>query len=154
MDTSRADTSHIERNHDQQERLRVLGERLSDEALGRPIGDGDWTVAMALAHLAYWDGRTLATLEASVRHGIARAWWDPAEADAVNAARLPGWAATPPREALRAAIRAAEAVDRYVEGLAPELVGELAEERPVALDRARHRGSHLDEIEQALARSG
>lgn len=146
------DASRIERNRAQRERLQALGERLSDEALSRPLGDGGWTVAAALAHLAYWDGRTLATLEASSRHGITRAWWSPTEADAVNAAQLPGWKAMPPRDALQDALRAAEAIDQYVESLAPEMVEVLTRERPLALDRARHRGSHLDEIEQALTR--
>jgi hypothetical protein len=143
------DTSFTERNRAQRERLQALAERSTDEDLTRPL-DGRWTVAVALAHVAYWDGRTLATLEASLRHDIPRAWWDTAEADAVNNARLGVWQSTPPREAVGDAVRHAEALDRFLEQLAPEVVRLLATERPLALDRSQHRGSHLDDIERAL----
>jgi hypothetical protein len=143
------DTSIIERNRAQRERLRALAERSTDEDLSRPL-DGGWTAAVALAHVAYWDARTLATIDASLRHGIPRTWWDTAEADAVNGARLEFWQSIPPREAIEDAIRNAEALDRFLEQLAPEVVEVLSDERPNALDRSRHRGSHLDDIERAL----
>ena len=145
------DTSYVERNRAQRERLQALAERLSNEDLTRPLGDSEWTIAVALAHLAYWDGRTLATLEASLRHDLPRAWWDTNEAEAVNTARAAVWRATPPRDALRDALRTAEALDRFLESLAPEVLEVLVRERPLALDRSRHRGSHLDDIERALA---
>ena len=145
------DTAFTERNRAQRERLKQLAARATEVDLGRPLEGGEWTVSVALAHLAYWDGRTLATLEASLRHGLPRAWWDTPEADAVNAVRLRVWLATPPGDALRDAIHAAEAVDHLLESLAPGVVQALAGERPFALDRSRHRGSHLDEVERALA---
>ena len=144
------DTSHNERNRAQTERMKALDARLSDQDLQRPMGDGGWTVAVAMAHVGYWDGRMLAALEAAARHGVVPAWWDTGEADAVNAARLPTWKATPPRDALREAIRNAEALDRFLEGLSPDMVERLRSDRPTALDRARHRGSHLDDVEAAL----
>ena len=144
------DRSFTERNRAQRERLQALAERSSDEDLSRPLGGG-WTVAVALAHVAYWDGRTLATLDASLRHGIPRTLWDTAEADAVNNARLAVWQSLPPREALGDAIRNAEALDRFLEQLAPDVVELLSTERPLALDRSRHRASHLDDIERALS---
>ena len=143
------DRSFTERNRAQRERLQALAERSTEEDLSRPL-DGGWTVAVALAHVAYWDARTLATVDASLRHGIPRAWWDTAEADAVNNARLGFWQSIPPREALDDAIRNAEALDRFLEQLAPDVIELLSAERPLALDRARHRGSHLDDVERAL----
>lgn len=147
------DKSHNERNRAETERLKALVGPLSDADLGRPVGDGGWTVAVALAHVAYWDGRTLGVLEASTRHGIRRSWWAAAEADAVNDARLEAWRSTPPREAAEEAVRNAETVDRVVAELPAEVVEALRTERPLALERARHRGAHLDEIEQALGRA-
>ena len=47
------DRGYIERNEASRARLRALLDRLSDEDLGRKVGD--WTVAMSLAHLAFWD---------------------------------------------------------------------------------------------------
>ena len=67
------DTSFNQQNHEQTERLKAL-DRLSDDDLDRPVGE-HWTVGVALAHLAYYDGRVLGTLEASLRHGIPRLWW-------------------------------------------------------------------------------
>jgi len=100
--------------------------------------------------LAYYDGRVLGTLEASLRHDIPRLWWSGAEASAVNDARLEGWRAVPPREALNQAVRAAEALDRAIEALPADFAQALAEERYQALDRSLHRVEHLDEIERAV----
>src|SRR5262245_55316987 len=47
------DRGYIERNDASRARLRALLERLTDEDLGRKVGD--WTVGMSLAHLAFWD---------------------------------------------------------------------------------------------------
>ena len=57
------DTSYNERNREQRERLRALVAGLSEADLARPLGDGAWTVAATLAHLAYFDTRVAATLE-------------------------------------------------------------------------------------------
>ncbi len=146
------DTSYIERNRAQRERLRAVAGKVSDEDLVRTTGEHGWTVAAALAHVAYWDGRMLGTLEVSLRYGLQSAWWDRAEVDAVNEVRLPGWLAMPPREALNEALRTTEAIDGFIEGLAPDAARALAAERPVALNRSMHRGAHLDEIERALMR--
>jgi hypothetical protein len=142
------DSSYNQRNREQTERLKALG-RWSDDELARPVGE-HWTVGVALAHVAYYDGRVLGTVEASLRHGIPRHWWSGAEARAVNDARLETWRAVPPREALNQAVRTAEALDRLIESLPADLATALAEERPNALDRSRHRAEHLDEIERAV----
>ena len=145
------DTSYQERNRQQRERLSALVRRLSDEELARPIGDGAWTVAATLAHLAYWDMRGLGALEAAVRHGLPLWFWDAADADAVNQAWTPKWRALPPREAAALAVQAAEAIDSVVEQLPETLIPTVARERYRILERALHRVEHLDAIEQALS---
>jgi hypothetical protein len=50
--------SYIEENSRERERLRFLIESLSDEQLLTPL-DTEWTIAVALAHLAFWDQRSL-----------------------------------------------------------------------------------------------
>jgi hypothetical protein len=144
------DTSYDERNREQRERLRALVAELSEADLARPLGDGAWTVAATLAHLAYFDTRVAATLEVSLRHNLPRLWWNGEEANAVNAARTPGWRAMPGREAAQQALAAAEAVDALVASLSPEFAAAVVRERPSALERAGHRSAHLDEIEQGL----
>jgi hypothetical protein len=144
------DTSYNERNREQLERLRSLMERLSDDDLARPLGDGAWTVGATLAHMAYYDTRVAANLEVSLRHGLPRYWWEGEETTGVNRARTPGWYAMPGREAAQRALAAAEAVDTLVASLPPEFAAEVMRERPGALERAWHRIEHLDEIEQGL----
>jgi hypothetical protein len=52
----------------------------------RPVGE-HWTVAVALAHIQYWDGRGLGAIEAWKRHGVPLALWRNNEA-AVNDLRF------------------------------------------------------------------
>ena len=73
-------------------------------------------------------------------------------ADALNDAAVPMWNAVPPEVATREAA-AAEAVDRFVVALAPDVIAEvLAEGRPRWIARSEHRREHLEQIERALAR--
>ncbi len=134
-------------NDAERERLRGLVARLGDADLGRPIGHG-WTVSAALAHLAFWDRRNLATLEQWERSGVQVIPVDP---DPINASRLPEWLAMPPREAAAEALAAAEVVDGKVERLSTRLAEEILARRPRTIIRATHRREHLDEIERALA---
>jgi hypothetical protein len=61
----------------------------------------------------------------------------------------------PPERAAAAAVQAAEEVDALLLEVSGELVA-AALARPDApnLDRGSHRGYHLDQVEQALARAG
>ncbi len=47
------DRGYIQRNDASRERLRSLLDRLTDDDLRQHVGE--WTVAMSLAHLAFWD---------------------------------------------------------------------------------------------------
>ncbi len=142
-------TDYIARNRAQRERLATLAARLSDEDLGRPVGDGGWTVAATLAHLAYAEGRQVGAIEAWQVHGIPPAWWTRDEADAVDAARLPLWLAIPPREVVEQAIATAQALDRVMDRLPAGVLAQLPARRQ---DPAAHRGDHLDEIDRILGR--
>jgi uncharacterized damage-inducible protein DinB len=142
------DRSYVERNEVVRERMRQMVARLSEEDLARPLEHGGWTVGATLAHLAHWDRHVLATVERWDREGIKDL---PTDANAVNQDALPHWLAMSPREAAREALEAAEALDRKLAALPPEQVsGILALGRPRLLDRSRHRGEHLDQIERAL----
>ena len=52
------DRSFIALNRASTERIRALAARLSDEEMQHPVGE-HWTVAIALAHLAFWDRRVM-----------------------------------------------------------------------------------------------
>ena len=142
------DRSFIDRNAAERDRLRALVARLDDATLARPLGGG-WTVAAALAHLAFWDRRALALLARWDRDGPGPS---PVDVEVLNDALLPQWLAIPPRVAAEDAVQAAEAVDRAVEAASPATVASAsAPASPFPLLRARHRAEHVDQIERALA---
>jgi hypothetical protein len=143
------DRSFVERNRASTSRIRALVERLSDEELQHPVGER-WTVAIALAHLAFWDRRAMQVLDLVERSGGLVV---PPTIDlVVNDLSLPLWAAIPPREAARIAIETAEALDTRLEGFPPALIEEILVHHERTVVRALHRNEHLDEIDLALER--
>src|SRR5262245_8392190 len=94
------DRSFVERNRASTGRIRALAERLSDADLQQRVGE-HWTVAITLAHLAFWDRRVMYVLDGTERDGKLFV----AEMDIfVNDLSLPLWAAIPPRDAARIAL--------------------------------------------------
>lgn len=132
----------------QQERLRALIARLSDQDLARPLADG-WTVAAILAHLAFWDYRALLLIRRWKQTGVQPS---PIDVDTVNDAMLPLLVAVPPRRAAEIAIEAAASIDKEIEGLSEDLIAQI-EAKAMALrpNRALHRIEHLNQIESALS---
>lgn len=144
--------THIERNAAGLARLRALAARQHDDDLGRTL-DGEWTIVAALAHLAFWDRFMLARWERAARDGrrVPPSIDDETIEDLVNAAALPGWRACAPREAMRLALAAAEAVDGRIAALDDEVVADvLASGRARLMDRSLHRDEHLAAIERIL----
>ncbi len=62
------DRSFTERNRVSTARIRALAARLSDEEMQHRVGE-HWTVAIALAHLAFWDRRVMYVLDMTERDG-------------------------------------------------------------------------------------
>jgi hypothetical protein len=142
------DRSFIERNRASTNRIRALVGRVTDAELHQPVGE-HWTVAITLAHLAFWDRRMLYLLDQTERAGTLVI---PAMDIVVNDISLPLWAAIPPREAARLAIETAAAVDQRLEAFPPALLEEISANNERWLVRAWHRDRHLDEVEAALRR--
>ena len=140
------DRSFVERNRASTERIRAMAARLSDAELQRPVGE-HWTVAIVLAHLAFWDRRVMYVLDMTERDGKL---FIPEIDIFVNDLSLPLWAAIPPREAARIAIETSEELDRRLEGYPPALLGEIHAYNKRWVVRALHRGEHLDEVDAAL----
>jgi hypothetical protein len=141
------DRSFIESNRASTHRMRALAARLTDEELQYPVGE-HWTVAIALAHLAFWDRRVMYVLNMTERNGKL---FIPEIDVFVNDLSLPLWAAIPPREAARIAIETAEALDRRLESFPPALLEEIHAYNKRWVVRALHRGEHLDEVDAALS---
>jgi DinB superfamily len=141
------DRGYATENTHERQRLRTLVARLSDDDLTRPLPNG-WTVAITLAHLAFWDRQRLALLRRWEREGVKPA---PADADTINEGVCVRATALPPRTAAQLALDAAEAVDQALEQLSAEMVTQIEVGGQASiLRRAVHRRGHLDRIEQAL----
>ena len=140
------DRSFVELNRASTERLRALAARLSDEELQHPVGE-HWTVAITLAHLAFWDRRVMYVLDRSERNGKL---FIPEIDIFVNDLSLPLWAAIPPREAARIAIETSGALDKRLENFPPALLEEIYTYNKRWVVRALHRGEHLNEVDAAL----
>lgn len=140
-----AEGAHLQRNAEATNRLGGLVERLTEADLERSLGGG-WTVAFALAHLAFWDARQHFALLS-----YARGDGFPPEDKAVNDTLE---AVAPLLHASRAgseAVRAAELVDATVAGLTAAQRAELFEQEVgFAVERWRHREDHIAQIEAVL----
>ncbi len=138
-------------NRRERERLHALVTRLTEEELMRPMGH-HWTVAVALAHLAFWDEHALFLLRKWQREGVAPS---PLDIDVTNDALLASWRTIPPRAAANLAVAAAEAVDRELEAASPELIDAIETlGEDFRLFRSIHRKQHLDQIEAVISRVG
>lgn len=140
------DQAFVARNQAATNRLRTLVERLSNEELQQPVGD-HWTVAITLAHLAFWDRRVLLGLDVVEREDKLNI---PTIDISVNDLSLPLWAAIPPRAAADLAVEAAMALDERLANFPPTLLEALYTHNQRWVERALHRNAHLDEVEATL----
>ena len=140
------DRSFVEKNRASTERIRKLVAKLSDQKLQRRVGE-HWTVAVALAHLAFWDGRVMFVLDRTEHEGKLV----PVEIDIiVNDIVLPHWKLIPPREAAQLAIESSEALDKRIEDYSPKLLEEIYNYNKRWVIRALHRNEHLDDVDEAI----
>lgn len=141
----------VQRNADAQHQLRDLVNGLSDADLDHPLGEG-WTVASALGHLAFWDGRQRAALQSLIETGELAVESD-AESHVTNEALLPVLLALDPRTAANLALESAEAIDTAVARLPADLRDlVLSGDGEHMVRRWRHRREHIDQISAALGR--
>jgi hypothetical protein len=140
------DRGFVEQNEASTERLRKLVDRLRDSDMGRRVG-ADWSVAVALAHLAFWDRRVQFVLDRTQKAGKL----SPVEIDTtVNDLLLPTWELVPGAEAARLALETAQALDQQLASFPPGLLEQVNQHNPRWVNRSLHRNEHLDEVDQAL----
>jgi len=134
-----------QRNAEATARLRALVERLDEADLQRSLGGG-WTVAFALAHLAFWDTRQHFALQVYA-HGEGF----PAEDKTVNDTLVSLASVIRPDTVGPEAVRAAELVDATLAGLSAARRDSLvAEGLGFAVERWQHRHDHIAQIEAVL----
>ncbi len=149
------DRGYIERNEASRARLRTLLDRLTDEDLEQKVGD--WTVAMSLAHLAFWDRfGQLRWIETVASGRDLPVQVGSPLTDLINDTSLDLWSRSLDAAGIRAfVLEATEAFDAHVAGLPDHLVeAAQAADLPRTLDRSIHRAGHLDPIEAAFPPSG
>ena len=149
----------VARNTASRKRLAGLVERLRDSDMTLATEEGGWTVAQALAHVAFWDLSSVARWRAAraaasegkpldpfgipddIQEGI-----NPPLAELVGA-----WTGQLGGSIGREALRAAEVVDAIVAELADSIPDSLLAAKPKSVARWPHRDSHIDQIERALS---
>jgi hypothetical protein len=140
-----------ESNRTQTRRLRALAGRLDEQGLSVLLPNG-WTVAVALAHIAFWDRQRLCLMRRWAANQDCHGKYD---GEVFNEALLPLLQLIPFQAAVKLAIATAEETDELLESV-PDDVVTMALARPDKpnLDRGSHRGYHLDQIEKALRDAG
>jgi hypothetical protein len=139
----------VAENARERERLRNLVNKITDEELTLVLNVEGWTVAVSLAHLAFWDERRLVLVRRWKKKGVTPS--PIIDEDIVNDALVPLLLAIPPRKAANLSVLMAEALDRELEEASPDLIAAIeALGDKHALNRSIHRKMHLDEIEALL----
>ena len=142
------DRPFVAANTKERKRLIALVERLTDQELSLPLGK-DWTIAVALAHLSFWDQRALFLLRRWRNTGIVEP--SPVDIDITNDSLLALWLTIPPRTAANLAVSSAEEIDRELDAAPSDLIIKIESlGENFRLYRSIHRQLHLDEIEKIL----
>jgi hypothetical protein len=138
-------------NDKSRERLQKLLNTITDEELQMVIYKEGWTIAAMLGHLAFWDERRALSLVEWQRNGLSASGINEMDTRIINDALVPFLLGLEPRKATELTLTAAEKVDRVVASLPGGLVKKIeGMGDEYALDRAKHRKMHLDEIDELL----
>jgi len=141
------DRPFVAENARERERLSSLVRRLTDEQLSLQLENG-WTIAVALAHLAFWDQRSFVLMQKWKSKGVAPS---PIDIDVTNDSLLPLLLALTPRAAANLAVSSAEAIDLELEESSSELISAIENlGEKFRLYRSEHRKLHLDHIDEFL----
>jgi hypothetical protein len=135
----------------QTERLRQLIPKLDARRLGLRLPNG-WTVAGALAHVAFWDRQRLCLM----RRWAAGDWCNGGyDGNLFNATSQPLLEMIPHERIPAVTLQTAEELDALLLEVSDDVIA-AALARPDApnLDRGSHREGHLDIVERALAEAG
>jgi uncharacterized damage-inducible protein DinB len=131
------------------ERMHQIILALSAEQLSQTTAN-NWTIAVTLAHLAFWDQRVILVIESTKKSHALNA---PLFADQLNDILAPILGAIPPAVAAELAIHTAETLDEMLEECPAELIDQMMLLNNRLVERSLHRNDHLDEIESVLKKS-
>lgn len=154
-----ADRSFVARNAASRQRLASIVERLRESDMTLITEEGGWTVAQALAHVAFWDRSTAARWKVARAAAAEGKPLDPfqisyALLDGLNpplAEMVDAWTGRLGVAIGRETLDSAAAVDAIIESLADSLPDSLIAEKPNLVGRWVHREAHIEQLERALA---
>ena len=142
------DRQFVIENSKERERLRKLVSGITEKELTLLLYKEGWTVAAALAHLAFWDQRRIILVRKWKEKGFTPS---PIDEDTMNDALVPFFLALPPKKAAYLAVSIAEELDSELEESSAEFIATMENSGDRhALNRAIHRKMHLDDIEALL----
>ena len=142
------DRQFVIENSKERERLRKLVSGITEKELTLLLYKEGWTVAAALAHLAFWDQRRIILVRKWKEKGFTPS---PMDEDTMNDALVPFFLALPPKKAADLAVSIAEELDSELEESSAEFIATMENSGDRhALNRAIHRKMHLDDIEALL----
>ena len=104
---------------------------------------------MALAHLAFWDGRAAQVAERWLANGVPDE--APIDVPSANDGMRPLLAAVPPLEATRLVLAAADRVDALVARFTPALEEAATTGSALRGNRTAHREEHIALIEAVVS---
>jgi hypothetical protein len=133
-------------NRKSTERMRQIIHGLSEKGLSHTTGN-HWTIAVTLAHLAFWDQRVIHVIETAKKNNELNA---PLFDDQLNDILTPILGAIPPADSARMAIRTVETLDQLLEECPAGIIDQMMATNPRLVDRSLHRNDHLDEIESVM----
>jgi hypothetical protein len=142
------DRQYVIDNEHELNRLRTLVDTITDEELSLTLYKEGWTIAVALAHVAFWDRHRLGLVRKWKQEGVKSS---PFDENIINDALIPFFLEIHPRKAAEMSITTAEEIDRELANLSPELISAIESlgDRH-ALNRSIHRKMHLDDIDTFL----
>jgi len=153
------DRDFVARNAASRQRLASIVERLRESDMALLTEEGGWTVAQALAHVAFWDRSTAARWRVAQAGAAEGKSLDPFQIpysllDGLNpplAEMVDAWSGRLGLAIGREALDAAAAVDAIIESLADSLPASVIAEKPNLVGRWAHREAHIAQLERALA---
>ena len=121
---------------------------LTNDQLRQDI-DENWTVAVSLVHVAFWDRRASEILQRLLEGENSN--FVATDVDVLNDALLPQWRLIAPRDAVAELLAAGEDVNSRVAALDEENATRLLGLGLIRLDRSNHRIEHLNELKKLFA---
>jgi hypothetical protein len=127
-------------------RLRRFAESLPVEALRLPVTE-EWSVKLALAHLAFWDWRVIYVIESARKNRELHA---PSFDDQLNDILAPLFDLIPAPDVRAFVLEVSQMLDGLLEDCPGDLLAEMEKRNIRLVDRSIHRNAHLDEMEKAI----